>query len=381
MKKVKILHVTQATIGGTVTYIVGLINNLDKTKFENIVICPKYGDLDEKLKNIGVKVYNIEMEREISVFNDAKNLFLLVKYIKKLKPDLIYLHSSKAGALGRVASCLTGVPCIYNSHGWAFDMKISKSKRIIYTFIERMLSNFTNKIINISKHDMDIALKYKISNNKKMVLVENAIDTNFYKDVETIRVNKLEIKRVYNIPDNKKVIAMLARLSKQKNPQKFLSICESLNQIRSDLYFILIGDGELREEIEELIKYKNINNIKITGWCDSNKIKNYLAICDIGLLTSDWEGFGLTILEYMVSKVAVVASKVGGIKYIIKDGFDGYLADDVNEFVNKVNLLLDNEDLREEIVNNAYHKVLVKYDIKRLINQHQDIFYEVISNK
>lgn len=379
MKKIKILHITQAAIGGTATYIMSLIKNFDKDIFENVVICPQYGDLTAKLKNAGVNVFNLDMKREISLFSDIKHLFILIKYIGRIKPDIIYLHSSKAGALGRVASLLTRIPCIYNPHGWSFDMDISYKKRYLYSKIEKILALFTCRIINISKHDLNLALKNNISSSEKLILIENAIDTNCYKCVDDLRKQKEEIKKILNIPVDKKVIGMLARITKQKNPRKFICICEELNRVRNDLHFVLIGDGELRHEIEKLIKLKKLNNISISGWCDEDKLKFYLSVLDVGILTSDWEGFGLAILEYMVCKIPVVASKVGGIVDIIDHKYDGFLATSVDEFVEYINLLLNDSELRKIIIHNAYNKVISKYDIRRLIEQHQILIFEVLN--
>ena len=108
----------------------------------------------------------------------------------------------------------------------------------------------------------------------------------------------------------------------------------------------------------------------------------YLQIFDIALLTSKWEGFGLVIPEYMAAKKPVVASKVGGINNIISHGIDGYLVSDldIDSFEKYISILLEDNIIREKIVENAFKKVNERYDFKRVVNQHDLLFKRITMN-
>lgn len=129
MKKIKVLHITQATIGGTLEYIKLFFNNTDKSKFQVELACPSYGPMKKQVEELGIKVHDVYMKRQISLISDLRACLQLIKLVKKIKPDIIHIHSSKAGVLGRIAAYVTGVPCIYNAHGWSFSMNISNKKR------------------------------------------------------------------------------------------------------------------------------------------------------------------------------------------------------------------------------------------------------------
>ena len=154
-KKIKILHVAQAA-GGVDRYLRTLLKYLDKDKFENIVVLSQ--DIKkEDYKDIADTFISIKMERAIGK-HDIEAIKQLRKLIKKYAPDIVYAHSSKAGAIARVANIGMKNYCIYNPHGWAFNMQVSKKKQSLYTFIEKVEAPFCNKIVCISNAEKKSAL-------------------------------------------------------------------------------------------------------------------------------------------------------------------------------------------------------------------------------
>lgn len=158
-KKIKILHVAQAA-GGVDRYIRMLLKYLDKEKFENILVCSQ--DFNrEDYDGLVDSFEQIEMNRAIGV-SDLNSIKEVRRLIKKYNPDIVYAHSSKAGAIARVADIGLKNHCVYNPHGWAFNMRCSDKKRAMYTAIEKMAAPFCEKIICISDAEKQSALE-KIS--------------------------------------------------------------------------------------------------------------------------------------------------------------------------------------------------------------------------
>ena len=146
-KKIKILHVAQAA-GGVDRYIRMLLKYLDKEKFENILVCSQ--DFREKdYKNLVDFFEQVKMDRAIGS-NDLKAIGEVRRLIKRYNPDIVYAHSSKAGAIARVADIGLKNHCLYNPHGWAFNMRCSAKKEAMYTAIEKIAAPFCDKIICIS---------------------------------------------------------------------------------------------------------------------------------------------------------------------------------------------------------------------------------------
>lgn len=375
MKKIKILHITQATIGGTLEYIKLLFKYIDKSNYEFELICPSYGPMKKDIEKMGFKVYEIDMEREVNITKDFISYNKISKTIKNINPDIVHVHSSKAGVIGRIASYRCKIPCIYNAHGWSFSMNISNSKKNTYAIIEKITSLFCNRIINISEYEQNLALKYNICKKSKMSLIYNGIDINKYnkKKYNDNIVNDLGIEK------NSFVVGMVARVSEQKDPIKFIDIAKYVCDRIENAKFILVGDGELNLQVRSYIDKLCLNDkVIITGWVDN--VEDYIKIFDIAILTSRWEGFGLVLAEYMAASKPIVASDVGAIPELIIDGHNGKLVelkDGAYGFGEAIIKLYKDKDLSNKFKKNSLKIVNEKFSIDRVIEQHEIVYRSV----
>ncbi|PRR85662.1 glycosyltransferase family 4 protein [Clostridium luticellarii] len=376
MKKIRILHIAQSN-GGVLEYLKMLIKYMDTEKFEFYLLASKeYEEERKNFEEIGCKLDTIVMVREISPNLDLKSIIAIRRYIKKVNPDIIHLHSSKAGALGRIASMFLSIPVVYNAHGWAFDMDVSNKKKLIYAYVEKMLANFTDVIVNISDHEKSNQLKYNIKPKKYTEVIYNGIDLRRYK----IKYNIKKIKSELNIPFNAFVVGMVGRISAQKSPESFIQIANSLKKKLDCCYFILVGGGELRDKVEQLIcKYGLRNNLLITGWTD--EVPKYISLFDVGILTSKWEGFGLVLAEYMASKKPVVAFNSGGIHDVVKNNYNGLLINygDIDGFCDAIIKIKTNNKLKDKLVNNGYKSANEKFNAERVAREHEKLYLELIN--
>ena len=180
-------------------------------------------------------------------------------------------------------------------------------------------------------------------------------------------------------PEDSFVIGMVARIAEQKSPKTFIEVANIIAKKIPHARFLMVGDGEQLSDIESMIEIYDLKDkVFITGWVQEPL--NYISQFDVALLTSKWEGFGLVIPEYMLSRVPVIASNVGGIKNIIRNGETGILVDnlDVNEFVNKIMEIYQNEQLRSIIVEQAFQMTVSRFDFYRNIKEHLITFDELL---
>lgn len=356
------------------------LKNFKNENYENVLIVSQdYEEKLEKFKDIVKDIYVIQMTREIKIKQDLKSTFEVRKLLKKIKPDILYLHSSKAGAYGRIAMLFNHkTKILYNAHGWYFNANMSKKKKKIIALIEKVLSIKTDKIINISQSEYDSAIKYKISPAKKMCIIENGID---FKKFEGCDKYRKETRNKYNIKDNEIVIGVVGRLSEQKDPITTIKAFNEVYKENNKARLMYVGSGELEDEVIQYAKKYGLQNlVTITGWVDNTE--KYIPAFDIAILPSKWEGFGLAIIEYMACDKPIIASNVGGISDIIKNMKNGLLInkESPNELYDKIIELLNNKSLYKIIIeNNEIEKE--KYDIKIMIEKSIDIIEGVLNWK
>ena len=372
MTKKKVVHIAQSA-GGVAEYLYMFLKNWKNEDYENILIVSQdYKEQLDRFKPYVTNIYTVPMVREVEAKNDIKSILEIKKIFRQIKPDIVYLHSSKAGAIGRIALAFNfRTKILYNAHGWYFNAQISDKKKRIFALIEKMLALKTDKIINISKSEYESALKYKIASERKMCIIENGIDFTKFKNNDK---NREETRKKYNIKNNEILIGVVGRLSEQKDPMTMIKAFELVNKEKNNTRLMYVGAGELEENVKQYAKEKNISDkVIITGWV--NNVEQYIPAFDIAVLPSKWEGFGLVLIEYMACDKPIVASNIGGIADIIRDKENGLLCnpDNDKEISKKILYMINNEKLIKEISNKniEYRK---KYDIGYLIKKHEKLF-------
>lgn len=369
-EKIRILHVAQAA-GGVDCYIRMLLKCLDKNKFQNILVCSQdfcREDYDDLVSNFE----QIEMKRAIG-WNDVTAIVEVRKLIKYYKPDIVYAHSSKAGAIARVADIGMKNYCIYNPHGWAFNMRCSNKKKILYTVIEKLAAHFCDRIICISDAEKQSALKKHICRENKLQVIFNGVDIEAYKNGVHCTIKRKDL----DIPDDAFVVGMVGRISPQKAPDVFIKAARMIKEIIPNSHFIIVGKGEQENDIRKYAEENGFSDsLHITGWVENPL--SYVELFDVACLLSRWEGFGLVLPEYMMAGKPIVASRVDAIPDIVKDGENGLLVDidDVEETVQAIMTIYQNPQIRRNIIKGGAQSIKL-FDAKRVSLEHQVIFESI----
>ena len=361
MDKIKVLHVVEALGGGIYTYIKDLTiffgkqSNLFDT---TIAYCGKRRevaniDIKKELSN-GVSLIELDINKEISL-KDFKSIYELLNICKSLKPDIIHLHSSKAGVIGRFVSLFYKKAVVfYTPHAYSFLRKdISYLKKEFYYYIEKYTSKFFGGT-TIACGDSEFEYGKKFG---KTLLVRNGIN------IETIS-DKFKPEQINN---KRLVIGIIGRISHIKNPWLFNNIAKN----NLDIDFLWIGDGELRDAITS-------QNITITGWLNRENIFYYLNQLDIYIQTSLWEGLPIAPLEAMTFQKPVLATNIMGNKDIVVHGKTGFLFHDENDIQQYVEILKD-RDIREEMGKNGLTRCKEVFNLKNNFNNLKNIYLNCLN--
>ena len=309
----------------------------------------------EKYFNENIKLIEIKnFTRNINPIKDMKAIFEVKKIMKKEKPDVVHMHSSKAGAIGRLAISGKDAKLFYTPHSYAFCKKdASKIKIKFYKMVETILGR-KGTTIACSKGEQEAALQI----TKKSIGINNGID------IEEMKQFVLE-EPEKNIDVKNLKICTVGRIGHQKNPELFEKIAEKF----PDLQFTWIGDGELKE----VLKSPNIN---VTGWCDRKTTMKQLYQNDVFILPSLWEGLPITLLEAMYLKKVCVVSNVMGNRDVIDNGMDGYVCHTEDEFYNIIEKIKNGEIDFLMLGNRAREKILAEHNMDKVADDYLKVYYE-----
>lgn len=358
MENKKIVHIVESFGGGVYSFLTDLINNTNE-EFDITVLYGKRKETPKEFKkdfNKNVNFINIEnFSRSINLKRDLKAIKEVKQNIKEINPDIVHLHSSKAGIIGRLAVSGRKTKMFYNPHGFSFLKKDdSKLKRIIYWWIEKITAIINKKctIIGCSQGEYQEAKKL----NKNSICINNGIDiekiNELIKDLSQKEINYNDIR-----------ICTIGRIGYQKNPKLFNQIAEAF----PDIQFTWIGDGEQKD----LLTSKNIT---ITGWKDRKEVLRILNDNDVFILCSLWEGLPISLLEAMYMKKICIVSNVIGNRDVIEDGKNGYIAESVDEYVVIINNILSKNEMNLKIKNSAYLNIEEIYNIKKMMEKYRRIY-------
>ena len=366
--KIRILHVAQAA-GGVDRYIRMLLKYLDKDKFANVLVCSQ-DFRGEDYRGLVDSFEQIEMTRAIGG-NDVKAIKEVRTLIKKYNPDIVYAHSSKAGAIARVADIGLKNRCVYNPHGWAFNMRCSAKKKAMYTAIEKVAALFCDKIICISDAEKQSALDKKICKEDKLQVIFNGVDIEAYENGVHGAVKRREL----NIPEDAFVVGMVGRMSPQKAPDVFIKMAKLVKEKVPNTHFIIVGNGNQEAEIRKYAENNGFSDsLHITGWVDNPM--SYVELFDVACLLSRWEGFGLVLPEYMMASKPIVASRVDAIPNIIRDGENGLLieVDDDVRASEAVLRIYKDAGLKNRLVTQGMEDVHNRFNARRVSEEHSKLF-------
>jgi glycosyltransferase involved in cell wall biosynthesis len=343
----KVVHVSEAIAGGVYTYFKDLSfyfgdEEIVKDITTTIIYSGNRKEIDpEKMEaefSKGVSLIRLTMAREFSPIQDFKSLLLIRKELKKLNPDVIHLHSSKAGVLGRLACFLLfrRKKIFYTPHGYSFlraDVS-NLTKKIFWTIEKSFQYLFGGTTIACGDTEFEIAKTIG-----KSYLIRNGININ-------------EIQQQLKDHTNKTLsIGIVARITTARNPSLFNEIALKFPEYN----FVWIGDGDLNYLI-------TAPNIRITGWLmDRNEVLKELNAIDIYIQTSLWEGLPIAVLEAMAMKKPVLATNIIGNKDIVIHNETGFLFDNIEELDGYFELLKE-EKTRIEFGNNALKRCYTLFD-------------------
>ena len=370
-KKKICLIFTKKVWGGAQKYVYTLAISLPKNQYDVFVVVGQGGILNSKLLGKNIRTYEIsDLKRDISIVSEIKSFISLFKILRKEKPDVLHLNSPKAGGLGAVAGRLCLIPKIIQTiHGWTFNEDRKTSAKIIIWFFSYITTLLCHKTIVIAPREEKQGRIMPFIKSK-ITLIKNGVEPILFKErnlarkeLVTICGNQMSTESSNNIL----WIGTISELHKNKGLEYTIS---AVSKINIPFVLFIIGEGEERKNLENLIEKHNLENkVFLVGFLDN--ANQYLKAFDIFTLTSIKEGLPYTILEAGLASLPVVASSVGGIPDIIENGVNGILVEKTKteEITKVIQFMIDNPNERRVFGVKLQQKVEKEFSLKQMLEK------------
>ena len=348
-----LILITLSELGGAQTAVALLLPGL-ADRFEVTVAAQGSGPLRDAAEAAGVAYVELEhVRRRIDPWHDARALVELVRLCRRLRPDLVHAHSSKAGVLGRTAAWLARVPVrIFTVHGWSFAAYDGLAGRL-YLWIERLLRPLTTAVVCVAEATRRQGLEARACDPKRSVVIHNAVDVASFGEPSA--------------PTERVRIVAVGRFA---YPKDFATLLEALELVRGDWSAAFVGDGPGLAEIAD----RHDPRVELLG--PRRDVADVLAQSDVFVLSSRSEGFPVSILEAMAARLPVVATDVGGIGEAVVDGETGFLVrpGDPRALATALELLVADRELRARLGAAGRSRALRRFDVTRYRAAHVDLY-------
>jgi len=323
-------------------------------------------ELAEYASKHGIKSFIIDCKGRF----DYSFLSKLVILIKSNKINILHSHGYKSNFYGFLASKICNIPIISTCHNW-----IAKDLRTrFYYKIDKFLLPRFDKIIAVSDEIKQELLRIG-TNPEKVCLIHNGINTKSFSNILS------NIKADFNLNPDSLIIGSVARFTEEKGLENILYVAKKILKENKNIYFMLVGDGPLKNSLIQKSKELQIYDHMIFTGQRSDMPEVYNTF-DIFVLPSLKEGLPMVILEAMASKKPIVASSVGAIPDVIEDGKSGLLVPpgNINSLYQALKQLINNPSLRNYLGENAFERVKNNFSTEKMCDEYIKIYNEVLEN-
>ena len=268
----------------------------------------------------GVEVVELPcLLRPIRPWSDVMALVSLVRLLRRLHPDVVHSHSSKAGVLGRVAARICGVPVVCHTvHGWSFRDEQPWPVRSAVVLLERLLARITTFTVVVTRADAELAARYRIGRKEQLAVIRSGVALEAFRTAD-----RKDARRSLGVGDQP-VVGAVQRLAAPKDARTLLEAVAKAQVEVPDLRLVVVGDGPDRESVEEDISALGLDgSVDLLG--TRHDVAELVAGFDVAVLSSRSEGLPRVVVEFLAAGLPVIASDVGGVSEVVQPGRTGWL--------------------------------------------------------
>lgn len=363
--KIKILHLIKSLgRGGAEMLLQETLKQHDKQKFEfhYIYFLPWKNQMVAGLEAAGGTVKNLSAKNNIKIALQTRKI---IKYIRDNKIDMIHCHLPWAGFVGRFIHMFTGIPVIYSEH--------NKQERYhtITKFINKVTFNKQNKVIAVS-NDVAESIQKFIKPKVPVQTILNGVNMEYFvRNLES----GLTTRQSNNIDPNCIVIGTIAVFRFQKRLKEWIDVFKIVQQKFPSVRGIIVGDGLLKADIKNYLQQQGMEELIIFPGLQTDVLP-WLSAMDIFMMTSEFEGLPVALLEAMSMECTVVCTNAGGIKEVIRNNTDGFMVpvDDWKALEKPLTRLLQNPAEIKNYGAKARRRVEETFSLRVMVGQLEEAY-------
>lgn len=383
LKKRILFIITQSELGGAQRFLSNIASHLDRNIYEFLIAVGSSGNGDflRVLKAGGFPCQTLKFLKREPSLSDILAIFEIRSLVKKYRPDVLFLNSSKAGFIGSLASVfptrINALKVVYRIGGWSFNDPWPRWERWLWMFLEWFSAKWKDIIIVNNQRDLDQAKKLKIKPRREVVLIHNGIEV--YKldfmQPEEARERLLDKATKFsgrNI-SAKNIIGTIANFYPTKGLEYLIGAADYFKD-KDNVVFFIIGEGQLRPELEKMIQENGLGK-KVFLLGQIPDAYRFLPAFNVFVLPSVKEGFPWSLLEAMSAKLPVIATDVGAMSEIIDNQKNGLLVKpgDSAGLADRIKEVLENDYLKNELGIQAHQTVLFKFELDKMVEKIEEL--------
>jgi glycosyltransferase involved in cell wall biosynthesis len=387
-RRIKILRViARLNMGGPALHVAYLTEGLTKRGYDTTLVAGSLARGEDSMAFVadarGVEVVRIdELGREISPLRDLMATIRLARLIRKERPQILHTHTAKAGTVGRVAARLAGSRkppiVVHTFHGHVLRGYFGPVRTLLFRLLERWLAAGTTALIAVSPQVRDDLVSLGVAPRERFVVIRLGIELD--ERVTAEQNGRGESRRYLGIPGDRFAVGWIGRMTAVKRTDDVLIAFKSLRDSGVDAVLCMVGDGPDRLPLEQRAHELGVaRDTVFLGYQED--VAPFYAAFDVLVLPSGNEGTPVTVIEALAAERPVVATRVGGVPDVVRDGEDGFLveAGATDDLADRLGRLARDPALRARMGKKGRERVLPRYAVERLVDDVDELYRSLLS--
>ncbi|MDX6486244.1 MAG: hypothetical protein QOF43_1397 [Gaiellaceae bacterium] len=385
---VKVLRViARLNMGGPALHVTYLAHGLAGRGYDTTLVAGTVARGEESMAFVaqdrGVRVETLDdLSREISPLGDARTILRLARLMRRERPTILHTHTAKAGAVGRIAAMLAGSArppiVVHTFHGHVLRGYFNPLTGLAFRILERWLARMTTMLVAVSPEVRDDLVRLGVAPASKFAVVRLGIELG--ERVGAVGGEGIEARRVLGLPAGAFTVGWVGRMTAVKRTDDVLTSFKGLLDDGVDAYLLLVGDGPDRARLEQYAHELGIaRRTRFVGYQEG--VARFYEAIDVLLLPSANEGTPVSVIEALAAGRPAVATNVGGVPDVIRDGVDGFLVEvgDTAGLAMRLSELARDPGLRAQMGAEGRARMLERYAVERLVDDVDELYRSLLA--